>query len=161
MKFKLIKSENGANYDEYQKSIMYKCGSHAFIFLMVLVFVNALVKTIIGQQWAMPIIEGVSLIYLALVYYLTSIFIKGAYTPYKNADTLLKGGIALLLVTSSQFALIFSAYSQRGVAGFFKNGVLHDFSLIVISVFFMLYLGILMIVAWQKSKRELHIDDED
>ncbi len=161
MKIKIIKSENGANYDEYQKSIMYKCGNHAFIFLMLLVFVNALVKTIIGQQWAMPMIESMSLIYLALVYYLTSIFIKGAYVPYKNADTLLKGGIVMLLATCAQFALMFSAYSQRGIAGFYKNGALQDFSLLAISVLFMLYLAILMLIAWSKNKRELQSDDED
>ncbi len=161
MKIKINKSNNAANYDEYQKSIMYKCASQAFIFLMILIFANASIKMVIGREWAMPLIEGLSFIYISLIYYLTNIYIKGAYVPFKGAGTLLISGMLMLSAASVQFVFLIIAYKQKGIEGFYKNGILHDFSLLGISFIFMIYLGLLMIFAWRKSRKELQNDEKN
>ncbi len=163
MKIEIIKSSDADNYDEYQKSIMHKCASQALVVLMALILINATLKTIVGREWAMPLIEGSSLIYVALIYYLTSIFIKGAYVPFNNKKvyTLLIGGLTVLFAAAVQLALLMVIYRQKGVAGFYKDGALHDFSLLAISAIFMFYLALLMILAWRAGRKEFQSGDED
>ncbi|PRY76201.1 hypothetical protein [Alkalibacterium olivapovliticus] len=76
-------------YDEYQKLMRYKYGSHSFTILLVLMFLNFTLSTYFDTQWAeTKDMEYILLAYPAIYYsFITQIY-HGAYFKKQQLSTL-------------------------------------------------------------------------
>lgn len=128
------------NYDEYQKYMRYKYDSHAFKFLLFLVFINFAMGTYTDFQWAETSgLEHLILSFIAVIYSVIMYIYHGAYFNKKQNGKLYAGlffAIGLLSLITG-----FSPYSPIIVDGKITSNIimpLNGAMFVLISVAYLL-----------------------
>ncbi len=142
-------------FDEYQKSVRNKFGKHAFIILLLLVFING-GYTYDGTQWATGQAEAYLLLFIPCTYFTFFCIINEASFNKReksSAKTLLSSAIFLYIFSLSILIFEFVRLnSQTSDYSYIKNGLIQYNIVIPLFALYWLFNGIGYTIVYLKRR---------